>query len=117
MFEEQGKNVVLNKNSVEGKPCINKESKSDELKIQLCSCPDINMEFLVVVTEPSIYQITSMLDRKLECTKESRTYDFQTNKVEKTQSTFDNVENKNEETVNARDGETVSTCKGSFNIY
>ena len=26
-------NVVLNKNSVEGKPCINRESKSDELTI------------------------------------------------------------------------------------
>ena len=26
-------NVVLNKNCVEGKPCINRESKSNELKI------------------------------------------------------------------------------------
>ena len=26
-------NVVLNKNSVEGKPCINRESKSNELTI------------------------------------------------------------------------------------
>ena len=29
MFEEQGKNVVLNENSVEGKPCINKASKKE----------------------------------------------------------------------------------------
>ena len=27
------KNVVLNKNSAEGKPCINREIKSDELTI------------------------------------------------------------------------------------
>ena len=33
MFEEQEKNVVLNENSVEGKTCINRESKSDELTI------------------------------------------------------------------------------------
>ena len=33
MFEEQKKNVVLNENSVEGKPCINRESKSDEITI------------------------------------------------------------------------------------
>ena len=48
-------NVVLNENSVEGKPCINRESKSDELKILLYSCHDINMKFLVVVTPPSVY--------------------------------------------------------------
>ena len=30
-------NVVLNENSVEGKPCINRESNSDELTIQLYS--------------------------------------------------------------------------------
>ena len=33
MFEEYEKNVVLNENSVEGKQCINRESKSDELTI------------------------------------------------------------------------------------
>ena len=33
MFEEQENNVVLNENSVEGKLCINRESKSDELTI------------------------------------------------------------------------------------
>ena len=33
MFEEQENNVVLNENSVEIKPCINRESKSDELAI------------------------------------------------------------------------------------
>ena len=48
-------NVVLDENSVERKPCINRESKSDELKIQLYSCHDINIKFLVVVTSPSIY--------------------------------------------------------------
>ena len=50
-------NVVLNENSVEGKPCINKESKSNEITIKLYSCHSINMKFLVVVTPPSIYQI------------------------------------------------------------
>ena len=33
MFEEQENNVVLNENSVEGKPFINIESKSNELTI------------------------------------------------------------------------------------
>ena len=33
MFEEQENNVVLNENSVDRKPCINRESKSDELTI------------------------------------------------------------------------------------
>ena len=47
-------NVVLNKNSVEIKPCINRESKSDELTIYLYSCHDINMKLLVVVAPPSI---------------------------------------------------------------
>ena len=50
------KNVALNENSVEIKPCINIESKSNDLTIKLYSCPDINMKFLVVVTPPSIYQ-------------------------------------------------------------
>ena len=47
MFEEHEKflfqnkrNVVLNKNSVEGKPCINRESKSPKLTIYLYSCYD-----------------------------------------------------------------------------
>ena len=48
-------NVVLNENGVERKPFINRESKSDELRIQLYSCHNINMKFLVVVTPPSIY--------------------------------------------------------------
>ena len=48
-------NVVLDENSVERKPFINRESKSDELTIQLYSCHDINIKFLVVVTPPSIY--------------------------------------------------------------
>ena len=50
-----GKNIVLNENSVDRKPCINKEIKSDELTIKLYSCHDINMDFLVFVTPPSIY--------------------------------------------------------------
>ena len=33
MVEEHENNVVLNGNSVEGKPCINRESKSNELTI------------------------------------------------------------------------------------
>ena len=54
MSEEQEKNVVLNENSVDRKPCINREIKSDELTIKLYSCHYINMKFLVVVTSPSI---------------------------------------------------------------
>ena len=48
-------NVVLDENSVELKPCINRESKSLDLTIKLYSCHDINMKFLVLVTPPSIY--------------------------------------------------------------
>ena len=48
-------NVVLNENSVEGKPCINRETKSDELTIYLYICHYINMNILAVVTPPSIY--------------------------------------------------------------
>ena len=50
------KNVVLNENSVEGKPFINRESKINELPIKLYSCHDINMNLLAVVTPPSVYQ-------------------------------------------------------------
>ena len=46
----------MNENSVEGKPCINRESKSNELTIYLYRCHDINIKFLVVITPPSIYQ-------------------------------------------------------------
>ena len=49
-------NVFLNENSVEVKPCINRESKSDEVTIQLYSCHNINMKILAVLTPPSIYQ-------------------------------------------------------------
>ena len=52
-------NVVLNENSVEGKPCINRESKSDKLTIYLYSCYNINMKLLSVVTSPSIDHIPS----------------------------------------------------------
>ena len=55
MFEEQENCFVLNENSVERKPCINRESKSHELTIKLYSFHDINMKFLVVVTPPFIY--------------------------------------------------------------
>ena len=48
-------NVVLNENSVERKPCIYRESKSNDLTIKLYSCHDKNMKFLVVVTPKSIY--------------------------------------------------------------
>ena len=53
------KNVVLYENSVERKSCINRESKSFELTIQLYRCHNINMKFLVVVTPPSIYKIST----------------------------------------------------------
>ena len=49
------KNVILDENSVEWKPFINRESKSNDLTIYLYSCDDINMKFLVVVTPLSIY--------------------------------------------------------------
>ena len=52
-------NVVLNENSVEIKPSMNRESKSDELTIKLCSCHDINIKFLVVVKTLSIYHSCS----------------------------------------------------------
>ena len=52
-------NVVLNEKSVEGKPCMNRESKSLEILIYLYSCYNINMKFLEVVTPPSIYQTLS----------------------------------------------------------
>ena len=48
-------NVVLNENSVERKPCTNRESKSNELTIKLYSCHDINMKFLLVVTPLFFY--------------------------------------------------------------
>ena len=57
MFEENENNFVLNENSVEVKPCINRESISDELTIQLYSCYGINMKLLEVLTTPSIYQV------------------------------------------------------------
>ena len=46
----------MNEKSVEGKPCINRESKVNELTIQLYSCYDINMKTLAVVTPPYIYK-------------------------------------------------------------
>ena len=55
LFQNEN-NVVLNENCVEGKPCINRERKSIELKIKLHSYYDINMKLLPVVTPLSIYQ-------------------------------------------------------------
>ena len=48
-------NVVLNENSVEGKPGINRECNSNELIIKVYSCYDIKMKLLAVVTPPYIY--------------------------------------------------------------
>ena len=48
-------NVVLNENSVQRKPCIDRESKSNELTIKLYSSYDNNIKLLLVVTTPSIY--------------------------------------------------------------
>ena len=56
MSIQNEKNVVLNENSVEVKPCINREIKSDEITIQLYSCYDINMDLPAVVTPSSIYR-------------------------------------------------------------
>ena len=52
------KTVYPDENNVERKPCINRESKSFDLTIQLYSCNNINMKLLVVVTPQSIYQYT-----------------------------------------------------------
>ena len=60
MSEEHENIVVMNENSVYSKPCINRESKSDELTIKLYSCHDINMKLLLVVTPPSIYHISRL---------------------------------------------------------
>ena len=48
-------NVIIDENSVEWKPYINRESKSLELIIKLYIFHDINMKFLVFATPPSIY--------------------------------------------------------------
>ena len=55
MSVQNENNVVLNENSVEGKPCINRESESLEITIYLYSCYDTNMDILAVVTPPYIY--------------------------------------------------------------
>ena len=55
MLEEHENNVVLNENSIEGKPCINRQIKSNELTMSLYSCHDITMKLLAVVTPPYIY--------------------------------------------------------------
>ena len=59
-FYQDKNNAVLDENSVERIPCINRESKSLEFTIKLYSCHDINMKFLVVVTPPYIYQLGSV---------------------------------------------------------
>ena len=48
-------NVILDENSVELKPFINRESKSLALTIKLYIFYDINMKFVVVVTPPYSY--------------------------------------------------------------
>ena len=55
MFQEEENIIVLNENSVDRKPCINRESKRDELANNLYSCHNTNMKFLVVLTLSSIY--------------------------------------------------------------
>ena len=40
MSVQNENNFILNENSVDGKPCINRESKSLEIKIYLYSCYD-----------------------------------------------------------------------------
>ena len=52
-------NVVLNENSIEGKPCINRESESDGITIQLYSFNNININISAVVTPPYIYHSCS----------------------------------------------------------
>ena len=49
-------NIVLDENSVERRPCINREIKSLELTIYLYCFHDININFLLVVTPLSIDQ-------------------------------------------------------------
>ena len=48
-------NVVLNENSVEGKPCINREINSLELTIFCYTDFMVNMKLLEVLTPLSIY--------------------------------------------------------------
>ena len=64
-----GNNVVLDENSVERKTCINRESRGLELGIELYTCHNINMNFLVVVTPPTIYQHQSRAQGKCEILK------------------------------------------------
>ena len=49
--------------SVEGKSCINRESKSNDLKLYLYSFHDINMNLLVVVKPTSIYHFDAPPER------------------------------------------------------
>ena len=58
-----------------------------------------------------------MNERKLKRNKETHTCICERNKGEKTLSTFDNEDNKKEETVNSRDGETANARNDSFSIY
>ena len=54
------KNIVLVENSVEWKPCINREIKSLELTIKLYNCHYMNMKFLVVVNHLIFIKYLSM---------------------------------------------------------
>ena len=54
------------------------------------------------------YGITSTNKRKWRLTKETCMYNCELNKEEKTLSTYDNTDKKNEETMNACEDETVN---------
>ena len=60
LYIQNENNVVLNEKSVEEKPCINRESKSLEIKIELYSCYDINMNLQAFLTPPSIYHVAPL---------------------------------------------------------
>ena len=59
-------NVVLNEKIDERKLCINRESKSDEITIELYSCHDNKMKFLVFVPPLSIYHQSSLYENPLQ---------------------------------------------------
>ena len=56
-------NFFPDENSVELRKCINRESKSLELTINLYSCHDINMKFLLVVTQHRLFIMVAPLGR------------------------------------------------------
>ena len=58
--------------------------------------------------------ITSTIEIKYMRSKEMRMCNCETNKGEKTSSMYDNEEEKQEETLNARDGETANAYVGEI---